>query len=176
MLLLAYDATISDYGPAIDKLSPYRGTLSGERENQKPSYNYGPPSTKFPILALEDDIINSDGYGLKRGFYEVRIDDNNEFLLFVQSGKLKAKIPVVLYENNKKDKKDKYKNLSAKEAQKQYRKELKQKEKERKKYIKGENPKDIVFSNVKLTYDTKNDCWLVFWELEEQKAIGCFRN
>ena len=96
MLIAAYDVPMNPYGPAIDQLAPYKGTLSGEKEYQKPSYNYGPPSTKYPILALEDDIINDEGMGLKRGFYEIRIDDNKEFLLFVQSGKTKATLTFAL--------------------------------------------------------------------------------
>ena len=72
---------MNPYGPAIDQLRPYKGTVSGEREHQKPSYNNGPPSTKYPILALEDNIADDEGRGLKKGFYEIRISENKDFLL-----------------------------------------------------------------------------------------------
>ena len=172
MLIAAYDVPMNPYGPAIDQLAPYKGTLSGEKEYQKPSYNYGPPSTKYPILALEDDIINDEGRGLKRGFYEIRIDDNKEFLLFVQSGKTKAKIPVIMYESLKKQTQ---KPLTAKQEAKKMRKEAKKAKKEAYKYRKGELPKNMIFNDVKMTYDEKNALWVIQWVMQDEKAIGCFR-
>ena len=172
MLIAAYDMPMNPYGPAIDQLAPYKGTLSGEKEHQKPSYNYGPPSTKYPILALEDDIINDEGRGLKKGFYEIRIDDNKEFLLFVQSGNTKAKIPVISYESLKKQTQ---KPLTAKQEAKKMRKEAKKAKKEAYKYRKGELPKDMIFNDVKIKYDEKNALWVIRWETQEESAIGCFR-
>ena len=174
MLIAAYDMPMNPYGPAIDQLAPYKGTLSGEKEYQKPSYNYGPPSTKYPILALEDNIVNDEGKGLKKGFYEVRIDENKEFLLFVQSGKTKAKIPVISYKSLKKDTSSQ-KPLTSKQMAKKMRKEAKKAKKEAYKYRKGELPKDNIFNSVKMEYDEKNACWVIIWEADESKAIGCFR-
>lgn len=176
MLLAAYDMPMNPYGPAIDQLQPYKGTVSGEKEHQKPSYNYGPPSTKYPVLALEDDIIDKNGYGLKKGFYEVRIDENARFLLFVQSGKLKAKIPVIFYETTKKKEKSPPEGkILDKKTAKKMRKEAKKAKKEAYKYRKGENPKDIIFNEVKMTYDEKNACWIINWEADDSRAVGCFR-
>ena len=176
MLIASYDVPMNPYGPAIDQLRPYKGTLSGEKEHQKPSYNYGPPSTKYPILALEDDIVDDDGRGLKKGFYEIRIDDDKTFLLFVQSGSIKAKIPIVFYETYKKEeKKPEPGKIIDKKLAKKMRKEAKKARKDAYKYRKGENPKDIVFAEVKMSYDKKNACWVIIWEADEQKAIGCFR-
>ena len=173
MLIAAYDMPMNPYGPAIDQLAPYKGTLSGEKEYQKPSYNYGPPSTKYPILALEDNIVDENGKGLKKGFYEVRIDDNKQFLLFMQSGKLKAKIPIINYESLKKQVSQQA--LNSKQMAKKMRKDAKKAQKEAYKYKKGELPKDIVFNDIKMTYDEKNACWVIIWEADESRAIGCFR-
>lgn len=173
MLIAAYDMPMNPYGPAIDQLAPYKGTLSGEKEYQKPSYNYGPPSTKYPILALEDNIVDDNGKGLKKGFYEVRIDDNKQFLLFMQSGKLKAKIPIINYESLKKQVSQQA--LNSKQMAKKMRKDAKKAQKEAYKYKKGELPKDIVFNDIKMTYDEKNACWVIIWEANESRAIGCFR-
>ena len=46
-------------------------------------------------MRLEYDILNKDGFGLKRGFYEIRPDSDYTYLMFIQSGKIKAKIPVI---------------------------------------------------------------------------------
>ena len=173
MLIAAYDMPMNPYGPAIDQLAPYKGTLSGEKEYQKPSYNYGPPSTKYPILALEDNIVDDNGKGLKKGFYEVRISENKDFLLFVQSGKVKAKIPIINYESLKKQVSQQA--LNSKQMAKKMRKDAKKAQKEAYKYKKGELPKDIVFNDIKMTYDEKNACWVIIWEAEDSKAIGCFR-
>ena len=172
MLIAAYDMPMNPYGPAIDQLAPYKGTLSGEKEYQKPSYNYGPPSTKYPILALEDNIVDDNGKGLKKGFYEVRIDDNKQFLLFMQSGNTKAKIPVINYESLKKQTQ---KPLTAKQEAKKMRKEAKKAKKEAYKYRKGELPKDMIFNDVKIKYDEKNALWVIQWEMQDERAIGCFR-
>ena len=173
MLIAAYDMPMNPYGPAVDQLVPYKGTLSGEKEYQKPSYNYGPPTTKYPILALEDNIVDENGKGLKKGFYEVRIDDNKQFLLFMQSGKLKAKIPIINYESLKKQVSQQA--LNSKQMAKKMRKDAKKAQKEAYKYKKGELPKDIVFNDIKMTYDEKNACWVIIWEADESRAIGCFR-
>ncbi len=173
MLLASYDTPMNPYGPAIDQLRPYKGTLSGEKEWQKPSYNNGPPSSKYPILALEDNIIDDSGKGLKKGFYEIRISENKDFLLFVQSGVIKAKVPVVFYESYKK--KEVKQNLSDKEVAKKMKKEAKEAKEDAYKYRRGENPKDIVFNDIKMYFDDKNSCWVIIWEADEQKAIGCFR-
>ena len=176
MLIASYDVPMNPYGPAIDQIRPYKGTLSGEKEHHKPSYNYGPPSSKYPILALEDNIADEHGRGLKKGFYEIRIDDNKEFLLFVQSGVIKAKIPVIFYESYKKEeKKPKQGEIIDKKIAKKMRKEAKKARRDAYKYRRGENPKDIVFAEVKMTYDNKNACWVIIWEADGQKAIGCFR-
>ena len=174
MLIAAYDAPMNPYGPAIDQLHPYKGTLSGEKEHQKPSYNYGPPSTKYPILTLENDIVDKNGMGLKKGFYEIRIDENKQFLLFVQSGKLKAKIPVIFYKSLKKEK-QMTQNLTDKKTLKKIKKEAKKAQREAYKYRKGELPKEVIFNDVKINYDKKNACWVVIWEADESRAIGCFR-
>ena len=173
MFLASYDTQMNPYGPAIDQLRPYKGTVSGEREHQKPSYNNGPPSTKYPILALEDNIADDEGRGLKKGFYEIRISENKDFLLFVQSGITKAKVPVIFYESYKKPEQEDV--LSDKELAKKMRKEAKKARKEAYKYRRGENPKDIIFSDVKMYFDNQNACWVVIWEADESKAIGCFR-
>ena len=55
------------------------------------------------------------------------------------------------------------------------RKEAKKAKKEAYKYRKGENPKDIIFNEVKMTYDEKNACWIINWEADGSRAVGCFR-
>lgn len=174
-MLIAYNPDVP-IGPAIDQLHPYKGALSGEKEDQKPSYNYGPKSTKYPIIALKDDIVAPDGRGLKKGFYEVRIDKNYEFLLLVQAGVLKAKIPVISLESagrNQAPKEEKV--LNSKQMAKQMRKEYKKAKKDEKKYLKGENPKDIINSSAEIFYDRVSSSWVIMWEVENLKAVGCFR-
>ena len=176
MLLAAYDMPMNPYGPAIDQLQPYKGTLSGEKEYQKPSYNYGPPSTKYPVLALEDDIIDKNGYGLKKGFYEVRIDENARFLLFVQSGKLKAKIPVIFYETTKKKEKSPPEGkILDKKTAKKMRKEAKKAKKEAYKYRKGENPKELDWSEVQIYKTNKKNTWLIIYNTNNIQLSGIIK-
>ena len=68
---------------------------SGERDENKLTDKYSNSNHKPAVLILEDDIVNPDGYGLKKGFYNVATDEYMDFLLIYQSGKIKAKVPVV---------------------------------------------------------------------------------
>ena len=85
-------------------------------------------------MALEDDIVNENGYGLKKGFYKIIPDKYLDFLLLYQSGELKAKIPVVkmeIFESMNAEKEQKVKKMS-------YRKYQKELLKEQRKYMNGE--------------------------------------
>jgi len=177
MILLAYDAPMNPYGPAIDQINPYKGTLSGEREHQKPSYRIGPPSTKNPILTLQDDIVGFDGRGLKKGFYEVKMDEEYDFFLLIQSGKLKAKIPVLEVKNIKDNPpvETEIKKIIPKKIKKEREKEEKRRKKREYKYRKGELPEDYVHSKAELFYDKSTDNWVIIWELENTRAIGSFK-
>ena len=176
-LLAYYDTNQWGVGPAIDKIAPYKGTVSGEREHQKPKYNFGPPSIKNPILVLDDDIITKNGYGLVKGFYEVDVSSDNNFLLLIQSGKTKAKIPIISWQRIKDlpQNKIEYKKISPKKQAKIEEKERKEKAKKTKKYQKGQNPDDYIYSKVELKFDRETQSYIIIWEYQNSRAIGAFK-
>ena len=54
---------------------------SGERDETKLIDKYSFNNQNLPILVLEQDIVNKDGYGLKKGFYNIFHDKYLDFLL-----------------------------------------------------------------------------------------------
>ena len=120
---------------------------SGERDETKLIDKYSGDKQELAVLVLEDDLINENGYGLKKGFYNVVPDKYMDFLLIYQAGSLKAKVPVVkmeVFETNN-PKQQKVKRMS------QLRYKLAQ-EKERRKYFKGENPAEVDYKTAKIHY------------------------
>lgn len=168
---------IAVYGPAIDQLHPYKGALSGARDGQNPVYNFGPKATPYPILALEDDFINKDGKGLKKGFYEIVPDKNFDYFLFVQSGKIKAKIPITEVKNikNPAPKEEKIEKKNPKKLEKERQKALKKQKKREYKYRKGELPENFIHSSVKMIFDEKLNMQIIIWEYQNTRAVGGFK-
>lgn len=143
--------------------------VSGEKEETKLINKYAPKEQNAPILALEEDIVNSDGYGLKRGFYGVKPDKYLDFLLLYQSGKLKAKIPVIsmeVYETNN-PKQEKIKKMSAKKFQREQ-------EKKYRKYLNGENPEEIEWSEVNI-YKHEGNSWIIIYNSNNIQLSGLIK-
>ena len=133
-------------------------TTSGEKDETRLTnrYSYGKNAT---VLAIRDDIINPEGYGLKKGFYNICPDEFSEFLLIYQSGELKAKIPVIKMERvqSENDGKQKVKKMS----QSAYNRKLR---KEQKKYMKGENPNTVDYSEADIEYIREKDAWVIMYK------------
>lgn len=162
--LLAYEYYKNQY-------VPQEVYSSGKKDEtnliNKYSPNYG---VNAPVLSLKDDIINSDGYGLKRGFYSVYPDKYLDFLYIYQSGKLKAKVPVVKMEVfepiNPKQEKIKKMSLSKynKEQEKKYRK-----------YLNGENPDEIEWSEVNIYRTGEKNSWLIIYNSNNIELSGLIK-
>jgi len=142
---------------------------SGEKEETKLIDKYS-NRKELPVLILEDDIINSDGYGLKKGFYNVVPDEYNDFLLIYQTGKLKAKVPVVKITHipTSNPKQEKPKKMSQR-AYKKY------KEKEYRKYLKGINPDEYEYRSVEIQYISENKAWIILYKTNNLELSGMIK-
>lgn len=144
---------------------------SGEREETKLIDKYRPKERlNAPVLTLKDDIINEQGYGLKRGFYSVIPDKYLDFLYIYQSGVLKAKVPVVkmeVFETNN-PKQQKIQKMSAKKYERE-------KQKEYRKYMNGENPDEVEWSEVEIyRLDGKNS-WIIIYNSNNFQLSGMIK-
>lgn len=175
----------------LDEILPYSQYQSGAKDEDNPAYKNPLPSTSNPILALEFDILNKDGFGLKRGYYEIGTDSEYSYLMFIQSGVIKAKIPVIKQEVIEKagsdfewhDDKGKNAPISSSKkiddeitvaSRKIYKppytdKELK---KRKKKYKKGADPMTYFHSKVYMEYDMELDIYKIIWEKYNTRLIG----
>ena len=161
--LLAYEYYKSQYVPK--EIYP-----SGEREETQFIDKYVPKTENAPVLALEDDIVNSEGYGLKKGFYNVCPDKYLDFLLIYQSGKLKAKIPVVEMET--------YETVAPEQFNPEkmsYSKFKKKQEKEYRKYLKGENPKEIDWKEAQIQYIEEQKAWVLVYDSNNFRLVGIIK-
>ena len=121
-------------------------------------------------MTLEEDIINSEGYGLKKGFYSVTPDKYLDFLYLYQAGKLKAKVPVInmeIYETNN-PKQEKIEKMSPKKL-------AKKQEKEYRKYLKGENPDEVEWSEVNIYHTKERNSWLIIYNSKNIQLTGVIK-
>ena len=143
--------------------------VSGEKEETKLIDKYSPNKSSAPILTLEDDIIDGKGFGLKKGFYNVIPDKYLDFLLLYQSGKLKAKIPVIsmeVYETNNPEQ-QKVKKMSAK-------KYAREQEKKYRKYMDGINPEEISWSEAQICKQDEKT-WLIVYNSNNIQLLGVIK-
>ena len=178
----------------IDEVLPYSQYQSGAKDREKSIYNYPTEDVSNPILTLEFDILNKDGYGLKRGYYEIGTDSDYSYLMFIESGYIKAKIPVVKHElihssgSDFEWEKDKPKNTPrtasrsldseiAVSSRKIYKPLYSEKElkKRKKKYKKGMDPTTYFHSKVYMEYDDEIEAYKVIWEKYNTRLIGIIK-
>ncbi len=81
-----------------DKLFANPTYPSGIVEGKSTIYQYAYPSSQYPMLLLPKPLLDNDGNSISDGYYIIALSDDKKFLLFIQSGLLKAKIPVFKYE------------------------------------------------------------------------------
>ena len=142
---------------------------SGEKDETKLIDKYS-NAKELPVLVLEDDIVNSEGYGLKRGFYNVIPDEYKDFLLIYQTGKLKAKVPVVKmkFVESVNPKQNKPKKMS----QRAYKRKQ---QKEYRKYLNGINPAEIDYKTVEITYIHEKQAWLIIYKTDNLELSGVIK-
>jgi len=143
---------------------------SGQKEETTLINKYSGDNLASTVLILEDDIVNSDGYGLKKGFYNVKPDKYLDFLLIYQTGKLKAKIPVVELKFNESPnpQQQKPKKMSYKRYQKQQMKEYR-------KYLKGENPNEINWTEAQIHYIDEQNAYVLIYTSNNIELTGIIK-
>lgn len=144
---------------------------SGERDETKLIDKYSFNNQNLPILVLEQDIVNKDGYGLKKGFYNIFHDKYLDFLLIYQSGKLKAKVPIInskVFETINPETTQKPKKMS-------YSKYLKNEQKNYRKYLKGENPLEVEYQEVKTIYSKEENALLIIYTYNNLELTGIIK-
>jgi len=180
---------------SIDEVLPYKQYNSGARTGDNTLYSNKKENTN-PILRLEYDILNKDGYGLKRGFYEIRPDSDYTYLMFIQSGTVKAKIPVIKnerisdYGNDYEwpDKKKRGKNAPISNPNRLIEKNTvvlperitpkltdKEKRKRARKFKKGIDPIEYIHSEVRMEFDNETQAYIVVWEKYNTRVIGILK-
>ncbi|MBR2069090.1 MAG: hypothetical protein IJ877_04925 [Candidatus Gastranaerophilales bacterium] len=152
-----------------NQFTPKEVYHSGERDETKLIDKYS-NRKELPVLLLEDDIINSEGKGLKKGFYNVVPDEYKDFLLIYQTGQLKAKIPVikmnVIPPSETKQQKPK------KMSQWAYKRHL---QKEYRKYLNGINPDEYEYTEVEISYVQENNAWVILYKTNNLELTGMIK-
>lgn len=147
---------------------------SGQRDEDKLKddldYSKNALFSNPAILVLEDDIINSNGYGLKKGFYNVAPDKYFDFLYIYQSGKLKAKVPVIRLE--------KFETLNPKQEKPKkmsYRKFLREQEKNFEKSKKGELLENVDYKEVQINYIEDKKAYIIIYNANNVELTGMIK-
>ena len=161
--LIAYEYYKGQYVPKEELY------YSGEKDETKLIDKYS-KGKELPVLILEDDIINPQGYGLKKGFYNIIPNEYNDLLLIYQTGKLKAKVPVINMKviETSTPKQEKPKKMSER-AYKKY------KEKEYRKYLKGINPAEYDYKTAEIQYIQEQQAWLIIYKANNIELSGIIK-
>ena len=80
--------------------------VSGLYKGTGTIYQYAYPDADYPVLRLPSDIHDGKGDTLPHGMYMIALDSSCKYLLFIQSGNLKARVPVADYLNKPKEDND----------------------------------------------------------------------
>lgn len=186
----------------IDEVLPYRQYTSGAKVEDNVIYKNKNENTN-PVLRLEYDILNKEGFGIKRGFYEIRPNSDFTVLMFIQSGKVKAKIPVISkeliskhgnsyeWEDNRQGFFDKIINGKKQPSTaigrlteentivspKRIMPELTEKEKKKRKnrFKKGIDPIEYIHSKAEMKYDEELKNYIIIWEKYNTRVIGVIK-
>ncbi len=145
---------------------------SGEREESKLIDEYAKNKKDLPVLILEDDIINENGCGLKKGFYNVVPDKYLDFLLIYQKGELKAKVPVVETKFHESANAQKKQEKPKKMSDARYKKQL---QKESRKYFKGENPAEVDWKEAEIIYFPEKNAYLIIYNSNNIELSGVIK-
>jgi len=144
---------------------------SGERDENKFIDKYTNPLELPCILTLDFDILDKNGFGLKKGFYNITADKYLDYILIYQSGKLKAKVPIIEInhlETMNSDKKQKVKKMS-------YKKYLKEQEKEKRKYLKGIDPDSVDYKTVEIIPDSNLGAYIIKYTNQNLELKGIIK-
>ncbi len=156
---------------SADELIPYPKYTSGERDD-KSIYKYSEPEKTYPVLTVEQDIQLNDGRGIKQGFYQVLLSEDCDFLLVVESGAIKAKIPVVSIEQRKPMPITKQK-VERKLIKPPEGKEWKAPQKL--KNNKGVDSDDFIYRKAEIYFDTGTNSYVLIYERGNTKAVGVIK-
>ncbi len=144
--------------------------VSGEKEETSLINKYSGDNLASTRLIIENDIVNDDGYGLKKGFYNIKPDKYLDFLLIYETGNLKAKIPVIDVKF--------YESIDAKSSKPKkmsYNKYKKQQIKEYRKYLKGGNPAEINWSSAEIHYIDEQNAYILIYNSNNIEISGIIK-
>ena len=91
--LIAYDFMTDFNGPSRHFPNPMYP--SGMYDSEKPVYNFGPESSKYPNMRLPYTLQDEWGNVIPDGFYMVVLSDDRKYLDLYQSNRLRAKVKIV---------------------------------------------------------------------------------
>lgn len=150
--------------------TPNKVIESGAKSDDVSDDKYSFSTKKSALLVIEEDIINFEGYGLKKGFYNVATDNYMDFLYIYQSGKIKAKLPVIETKviETLNPIQFKVKKMSSKKAQKEQ-------EKEYRKYLDGTNPKEVVLRSAQIRRLDEVNTWLLIYTENNVELVGLIK-
>lgn len=161
--LIAYEYYKNQY-------TPKPVYTSGEKDETKLVDKYSPNKQASAVLILEDDIVNNEGYGLKKGFYSICPDKYLDFLLIYQSGDLKAKIPVYKTEIFETTNPEQFKPEKM-----SYSKFKRKQQKEYRKYLKGENPAEVEWKEAQILYIEEQKSWVIVYNFNNISLVGVIK-
>lgn len=158
--------TVMPYGP-------YPTYPSGLEESGKAIFRYAHQSSEHPNLTIVNPIYDMDRNVIMPGYYELVLSDDRQFLVFAQTGKIIAVIPVFKFEEDQEE----VAKLYDKKYLKQQAKEQKQQAKINAKRAKTGLPPEEkeVFMKASIEYNKEGRYYLIKYERGRIRAWGAIK-
>ena len=154
--------------------APYPIYPSGLKDAEKSHVRYASPSTQKPTITLVDPIYTKDGIPvLLPGHYTLDISANMDYLLFIQSYDVIARVPIFKLEEDKSE----VQKIYDKKEKKKAKKKKKERERIQKKYDEFGIKKspDYIYSNAEIEYIPEKQFYLIKYEMGSVRAWGAIK-
>lgn len=152
---------------------PHPQTVSGITLGQEAIYRYSLPESDYPTLIIVEPLYDDDENFIPPGYYDLALNDEQNFMLLIQSKKPVAIIPVFKVEQDA--------NEPARLNDKKYKKELKKQAKEKAKTNAKRDKvgmpavEDFVYKEATIEYDREGDYYLIKYQRGTIKAWGAIK-
>ncbi|MGN0018647.1 MAG: hypothetical protein ACI37S_06365 [Candidatus Gastranaerophilaceae bacterium] len=154
--------------------APYPIYPAGLKDSEKSHVRYAAPSTQKPTITLVDAIYAEDGTPvLLPGHYTLDITANMDYLLFIQSYDVIARVPIFKLEEDQNEVQKKYDKKEKRKA----RKKKKERAKIQKKYDEfGIKQKpEYIYSNAEIEYVSEKKFYLIKYEMGSVRAWAAIK-
>jgi len=170
---------IAEFQTPLDFLErhiPATAYPAGVKDGDKGINRYAPKSSDYPNLIIPEHIFDNDNNVIVPGYYQVKLSEDRQMLMLIQSETLVATFPVFKVEEDREQ--EATPQPMDNKSQRKFDRDKKKKAKENEKLIKEGriSAEPEIYANATIEYEKVGDYYLVKYERGRIKAWGTIKN